>query len=247
MQISGDGGSDLSKSLNDIERIHAIQAQLESLKREYESAVERLTSDAERISYEALDRVAGDDYKYIASLLYWDQKRFLKVRVIAEHLGVPTNMVSRHLYPAKIESVCPRCHKTYTVQFQSMAQIEWQKRQGAINERLCDTCEEERKTLVNKVFELRDAERAAELSELKSMPYSAYLKTDHWKKTRASALRRAGNRCQICNRDDVQLHVHHRTYVRRGEERASDLIVLCADCHKTFHDNGKLAKAGGEA
>lgn len=67
--------------------------------------------------------------------------------------------------------------------------------------------------------------------------YHAYLASDAWQVKRRAALARAGGRCQLCNsRWSVQ--VHHRTYDRLGREADGDLIVLCADCHATFH--GKL-------
>ena len=73
---------------------------------------------------------------------------------------------------------------------------------------------------------------------LRTMPYDAYLRTGHWRHVRVLALRRAGGRCQVCN--DVgskgkPLDVHHRTYERRGNERAEDVIVLCRRCHELYH------------
>jgi hypothetical protein len=73
------------------------------------------------------------------------------------------------------------------------------------------------------------------ISALKTMPYSEYLNTEVWDLTRRRALDYAGHKCQVCNRDDITLNVHHRTYERRGEEYPQDLIVLCEDCHKLFH------------
>lgn len=75
---------------------------------------------------------------------------------------------------------------------------------------------------------------------LRAMPYAEYLQTDHWKIVRADALVRAGERCQLCN-SKTKLNVHHRTYTNRGNEQPGDLIVLCNDCHTTFHENGRLA------
>jgi hypothetical protein len=72
------------------------------------------------------------------------------------------------------------------------------------------------------------------------MPYRQYLATDWWQLVRAGALNAAGGACQVCNATET-LDVHHRTYERRGMERAEDLIVLCRDCHTIFHENGKLA------
>jgi len=73
------------------------------------------------------------------------------------------------------------------------------------------------------------------------MPYYEYLQTDEWKNTRKRALRRAGFKCELCN-SDGELHVHHKTYERRGDEDNDDLIVLCKNCHAKFHD--KLSKEG---
>lgn len=77
--------------------------------------------------------------------------------------------------------------------------------------------------------------------DVRRMAYRDYLRTPHWRATRAQALRRAGNRCQVCNADS-HLDVHHRTYERLGCEDAGDLIVLCRSCHDLFHDNGRLAR-----
>lgn len=76
-------------------------------------------------------------------------------------------------------------------------------------------------------------------TELQIMPYQDYLRTAHWRTKRNEALVAARHRCQACN-GDHRLQVHHRTYERRGRELLGDLTVLCEDCHKTFHEHGKL-------
>lgn len=69
---------------------------------------------------------------------------------------------------------------------------------------------------------------------LRSMTYTKYLQTNHWKGLRRFMLRRF-KCCQNCGRD-CGLHVHHKTYKRRGREDAlADLAVLCASCHHSFH------------
>lgn len=75
--------------------------------------------------------------------------------------------------------------------------------------------------------------------ELRSVPYTDYLQSPEWRAKREKALRFAGYRCQLCN-SPKNLQVHHRTYERLGNERLSDLTVLCADCHDTFTYNGTL-------
>ena len=79
---------------------------------------------------------------------------------------------------------------------------------------------------------------------LPCLPYSEYLKTEHWRKKRQRALTEARNLCRICNKGG-ELHTHHRTYDNLGHENDEDLIVLCADCHSLFHRERKL-NADGE-
>ena len=69
--------------------------------------------------------------------------------------------------------------------------------------------------------------------------YRAYLASDHWRQLRLDVLRRWGFRCAVCNSDQA-VEVHHRTYVRVGAERETDLLPLCRSCHQLFHDHGRL-------
>lgn len=75
--------------------------------------------------------------------------------------------------------------------------------------------------------------------ELATMPYQDYLESDEWKQRREWVLEDAGHRCQVCNAPN-DLHVHHRTYERRGCEKPGDLTVLCAECHRLFHEHGRV-------
>lgn len=70
---------------------------------------------------------------------------------------------------------------------------------------------------------------------LKSMPYDKYLETEHWKHFRNEALKWAGHKCQLCNKEDTTLVIHHKTYENRGRETFNDVIVLCENCHKLIH------------
>lgn len=72
--------------------------------------------------------------------------------------------------------------------------------------------------------------------------YEEYLKAPQWDGRRKEALKRSGFRCQVCNKGNCVLDVHHRTYERLGRERDEDLIVLCRGCHGISHDNGKLTR-----
>ncbi len=75
----------------------------------------------------------------------------------------------------------------------------------------------------------------ARIFELNRMPYAEYLLTPEWRNRRAMALAWAGHRCQVCDTNDEELHVHHRVYTRRGRERPEDLIVLCRTHHALVH------------
>ena len=88
--------------------------------------------------------------------------------------------------------------------------------------------------LIDEAFKLR-----AQL--LRSLEYSDYLKTEHWQTVRAGARHRAQGKCQLCS-SPRHLHVHHRTYGDLGNEGPEDVTVLCAGCHRTFHEHRQLAR-----
>jgi 5-methylcytosine-specific restriction endonuclease McrA len=65
------------------------------------------------------------------------------------------------------------------------------------------------------------------------MRYEEYIKSPEWT-AKSRKLRQEITRCQLCNRNSLQLHVHHNTYKRLGNEAQRDLIVLCEECHNLF-------------
>ena len=81
------------------------------------------------------------------------------------------------------------------------------------------------------------------LEELQRMDYREYLRTPEWRQIRAAALLRAGDCCALDVTHTTDLEVHHRdngAYARRGRELASDLVVLCHECHRLHHKaNGR--------
>jgi len=64
--------------------------------------------------------------------------------------------------------------------------------------------------------------------------YQLYLQSDHWIALRNRKLLEAEYHCQVCYSDNL-LEVHHRTYLRKGHEKLTDLTVLCHTCHSRFH------------
>ncbi len=69
--------------------------------------------------------------------------------------------------------------------------------------------------------------------------YIKYLESEHWQGVRARALNRADDACQECG-SEVDLHVHHLNYENIGNEKDTDLVVICEVCHIKHHDTAKV-------
>jgi 5-methylcytosine-specific restriction endonuclease McrA len=70
--------------------------------------------------------------------------------------------------------------------------------------------------------------------------YRKYLRSNYWRQFAAERKEKRHYRCQHC--DEVlppwELEVHHKTYERMPyREWASDVLVLCRDCHQAEHDH----------
>ena len=77
---------------------------------------------------------------------------------------------------------------------------------------------------------------ALAVAKLKSLPYQDYLKTEHWKILRRRLIKKSRGVCAICGVKCKRImQLHHKTYVRLGEERPSDMMVLCPNCHRKVH------------
>ncbi len=81
----------------------------------------------------------------------------------------------------------------------------------------------------------------ARLEELRTMPLSQYLLTPEWQETQKGALKKAGNRCQICNAENVNLNAYHRTFENLGCEQEADVMTLCEPCSDPFARNRQVA------
>ena len=75
------------------------------------------------------------------------------------------------------------------------------------------------------------------------MNYYDYIQSPEWKAKSLSIKERRGYKCQVCGVSGSisELHTHHNSYVRLGNELDSDLVVLCSRCHDLFHKNGMLS------
>lgn len=79
------------------------------------------------------------------------------------------------------------------------------------------------------------------LNKLEIYTYQEYLNSNYWKETKKRYRRsKLPKKCLGCGNKRFQLH--HRSYVRIGNELPADLIPLCGDCHKKVHDFLKASK-----
>ncbi len=64
--------------------------------------------------------------------------------------------------------------------------------------------------------------------------YKTYLLSDEWKQKRELVFQKKWRACEKC-KSEINLRIHHWTYIRIYKEKVSDLFVLCNDCHWDFH------------
>lgn len=62
--------------------------------------------------------------------------------------------------------------------------------------------------------------------------YIKYLRSDKWKRKREMVFNYYGKRCYACRTYKGPIQVHHMSYKNFGNERLSDLLPLCLDCHR---------------
>lgn len=84
-----------------------------------------------------------------------------------------------------------------------------------------------------------------------SAHYLEYINSPEWFQRRALKLFVAGALsgrvlCELCKKgfSPRQVHVHHKTYERMGEERDEDLQVLCPGCHEIIEEVANLMRGG---
>ncbi len=122
-----------------------------------------------------------------------------------------------------------------------------QRRRDRQRQRQLDMNERRRSSRPEIGIYYRDRRRsAASDSPLQKWDYAAYIKSPEWRLVRkayfASRLRQ---RCVVCDATK-NIHLHHRTYKRLGQERLHDLEPLCAPCHAATHDLHRELLASGK-
>lgn len=63
-----------------------------------------------------------------------------------------------------------------------------------------------------------------------------YLQSPEWKALKKLKLEQSNHKCQLCS-STSNLHLHHLTYDRLGNELLTDLTILCNHCHQLQHDH----------
>ena len=71
--------------------------------------------------------------------------------------------------------------------------------------------------------------------------YNRYIRSDAWKQKEQERMAVDDNKCVMCGRPSEKtrhgLQVHHITYRNLGHEDVlTDLVTLCAPCHKKMHN-----------
>lgn len=68
-------------------------------------------------------------------------------------------------------------------------------------------------------------------SEAWRQQYLSHIYSSGWRAMRQHLMERRGGRCERCH-DIAPLSLHHKDYRSLGNERAQDVELLCADCHR---------------
>jgi hypothetical protein len=79
--------------------------------------------------------------------------------------------------------------------------------------------------------------------------YRRYMQSKAWRVKKAKYWKSKYPKCcYVCGAArHPRMHLHHRTYVRLGKERLSDLVPVCESCHQYIHDYHKNSKLTLEA
>lgn len=176
--------------------------------------------------------------------IYYLTEPLISTKLIQEVIGDDSikcsDLAKRVRYP------CPNCNEYTPFRNRQLSQRFHNGDNG--EEQYCKKCKEQverdklfQKSVWEKDYKERMQLAELRLQELRNMPYVEYLQTSEWKETRLRKLKRAKFRCQLCGKND-KLNVHHTSYVNRGNENDTDLIVLCVECHSLYHSKGKIGE-----
>ncbi len=202
-------------------------------------AIRELTDAVAILRQRSRDMVAAADLNDdLRATLYWEYDDLIPSAQLGQYHQLREMLEERcpWTYP------CPSCGKDQRITSRTaLKDLLRGATRRAPDRPTCRECRDRAAELNSARYAEQEQRYRQRLRELKTMSYRDYLQTPEWKERRAARLKAARYSCQVCNARNITLNVHHRTYVRRGEEFARDLIVLCEGCHKLFHRNGSLA------
>lgn len=218
-----------------IERIRKIQEKMEVNEIEYGLRKSSYMEELKTLILGNKDTIGQNELDYF----YWETDFSTEIiaRALGTYGGNLHNCVSKN-YPCALP--CSGCGQEIKFYPKSRTDLRKSESDGIF----CNGCLEIKRQERNKYIEMSNSHAEnykKELQHLKQMPYSEYLKTDHWQEVRRKSIKRSGFKCQLCNEEGV-LNVHHRTYENRGQEGYLDVIVLCADCHGKFHNKLTISR-----
>jgi hypothetical protein len=78
------------------------------------------------------------------------------------------------------------------------------------------------------------------------LTYEWYINSARWERRKLAYYVNHAKVCRACGAKK-NIHLHHHTYVRLGNEFDADLVPLCENCHTLvhrFHREGKLTLTG---
>jgi len=176
------------------------------------------------------------DYREVAlRTLYWDFQEHVAPARLAKLFGLEQpGALAEAAGQRRIKLTCLVCETLTLFKPTSRTALDGlltEKDTAIPVHRICVPCKSKRDALLTA---LRKRKKGGRLAEGHRARYHAYLKSDAWRERRAAALKKARNRCSLCN-GRFSLEAHHRTYERLGQERPDDLIVLCCNCHERHH------------
>ena len=162
--------------------------------------------------------------------LYWSPR--VPVQMISELFKLPVKDVAARAGALELETTCLLCASSVTRAVPNRAARAELEREKGVNPkwRICVSCRAFRE-LDLELLRKKPGER---LTAAHRAAYAAYLRTPQWRERRARALKRARNKCSLCS-SKRRLEAHHRTYVRIGQERDEDIVVICSSCHGHHH------------
>jgi 5-methylcytosine-specific restriction endonuclease McrA len=223
----------------DVPAMTELESTLQKIK-DMEDVINVLKKKLKRQVGEIAHQLDDNDKKEAAQYLYWVHSELSAGDIAKSFFDTTGNRLS-YIIGSTYTTPCRKCGEPVVIK--SRMQLKALSSSGIYcpsSYYICDSCDKESTIKSHKEWIEKEEAKKDRLLELKKMPYKEYLTTPEWQETRKAQLKRANYRCQVCNSNEKSLNVHHRTYENRGEETYKDLIVLCQDCHETFHSNGKI-------